>query len=119
MIERATIQEMFDDMRVDPKVRWNIDDMCLWGYFFTDHDESKLLEAAKKIETLGYRVVDLWQSDLDEDDPQLFWLHVEKKERHTVDSLHRRNQELYRLADEWGLESYDGMDVGPVEMPGD
>jgi hypothetical protein len=115
MIERADLQEMFDSMRVHANAHWSIDDVCLWGYFFTDGDESNLREAAHKLEALGYRVVGL---DPDEDDPDLLWLHVEKEERHTVDSLQSRNEELYRLADEWGLESYDGMDVGPVENTG-
>lgn len=38
---------------------------------------------------------------------------TEREEHHTVDTLDRRNAELYLLADELGLESYDGMDVGP------
>jgi len=37
------------------------------------------------------------------------------EEQHTVDGLNARNQELYRFAKEFKLESYDGMDVGPVE----
>jgi len=34
-------------------------------------------------------------------------------------SLHERNQEFYALADRFGIESYDGMDVGAVEDGGD
>ena len=54
-----------------------------------------------------------------EDDNQgLLFLHVEREERHTVESLYARNQDLYRFAAEFGLESYDGMDVGPIENRG-
>jgi hypothetical protein len=39
----------------------------------------------------------------------------EKVEKHTVDTLHARNQEFYKFAEEHQLESYDGMDVGPAQ----
>ena len=48
-------------------------------------------------------------------DPDLWWLHVEKTEVHTPDSLHERNQALYRFAEEHGLDAYDGMDVGAID----
>ena len=48
-------------------------------------------------------------------DPDLWWLHVEKTEIHTPDSLDQRNQALYRFAAEHGLDAYDGMDVGVIE----
>jgi hypothetical protein len=44
-------------------------------------------------------------------------LHVEKVETHTVDSLDARNGELDALASKHDLQSYDGMDVGPVTQP--
>jgi hypothetical protein len=42
-------------------------------------------------------------------------LHVERVEAHTPQTLFARNAEFYLLADEFEVESYDGMDVGPVE----
>jgi len=96
------------------KTKWSIDDVCLWGYFFTDHDRAWLSVAATALERMGYRVVGFLEPTPQDDDQSLLFLHVEKKERHTVESLDARNQELYRFADEFGLESYGGMDVGPV-----
>ena len=45
----------------------------------------------------------------------MYWLHVEKIETHTPMSLDGRNDELYKLAHEFGIDTYDGMDIGPVE----
>ena len=115
MITRDDLQDMFDSARANAK--WSIDDVCLWGYFFTDQDRNKLSFVAPVLESMGYRVVDLYESDTDDDDEILFFLHVEREESHTVESLHARNQELYRFADEFGLDSYDGMDAGPVDDP--
>ena len=112
MITRDDLQDMFDSARANAK--WSIDDVCLWGYFFTDPDRDKLSSAAPVLEKMRYRVVDLYESDSDDDEQSLFFLHVEREESHTVESLDARNQELYRFADEFGLESYDGMDVGPM-----
>src|SRR6266567_263717 len=111
MISRDQLQEMFDAMR--GKAKWNIDDVCLWGYFFTDHDRERLLASAPALERMGYKVVGLLGPTPEDDDQSLLLLHVEREERHTVDSLDARNRELYRFAEEFGLESYDGMDVGP------
>jgi hypothetical protein len=36
-------------------------------------------------------------------------------EAHSPDTLHKRNKELYQLADKFDAE-YDGMDVGPVTI---
>lgn len=113
MITRDDLQEMFDSTRA--KAKWSIDDVCLWGYFFTDHDRDKLLSAAPVLEKMGYRVVGFLEPTPEDDDQNLLFLHVEREELHTVGSLDARNQELYRFADEFGLESYDGMDVGPID----
>jgi hypothetical protein len=65
----------------------------------------------------GYRVVDIHTGDKDSpSDSDVWWLHVEKIEVHTVATLGGRNRAFYRLAESLGLDSYDGMDVGPVEQ---
>lgn len=113
MITRDQLQDLFDNTRA--KAKWSIDGVCLWGYFFTDHDRSKLLAAAPALEQMGYRFVGLLVPPPAEDGAsEVIFLHVEREEQHTVDSLHARNQELYRFAEEHGIEAYDGMDVGPV-----
>lgn len=93
---------------------WHMDGDMVWGYFFTDSDRSVLEHAAKKLESQGYRFVDLFQPE-DEGEPlPYYFLHVEKIETHDVDSLYQRNTELETFARENGLDTYDGMDVGPV-----
>jgi hypothetical protein len=94
---------------------WNLDGDMVWGYFFTDSNASVLEYAAKKLESQGYSFVNLFQP---EDEGKLlpyYILHVEKIETHGVDSLYQRNTELEAFARENGLDTYDGMDVGPVE----
>jgi hypothetical protein len=89
----------------------------LWGYFFTHHEPSKLERAARILREKSYRVVKVYLSDKkDPDEPDMYWLHVEKIETHTPETLDERNNEFYILPHELGLDSYDGMDVGPVEQ---
>ncbi len=85
----------------------------LWGYFFTNHDPSKLELAKEALVSKGYRFVSIHRSDK-ESESGLFWLHVEKIEQHTPASLDKRNDELYIFAHQIGLDTYDGMDVGLV-----
>jgi hypothetical protein len=107
-ISLSQLEEMFSNMRV--KSGWDTEAELLWGYFFTDRDERKLEPLAEHLARLGYRVVNIYPTD----DRTTNFLHVEKVERHTPLSLHERNGEFYDLAARFGLESYDGMDVGPV-----
>jgi len=113
MITRDSLVEMFDNMAKNTP--WDLSKPVLWGYFFTDASRQKLQHAAPLLEKQGYRIVDIYLSDKEEPkEPDLWWLHVEKVEVHTPDTLDQRNQLLYQFADEQGIDAYDGMDVGPA-----
>jgi len=107
MFEKSQLIEMFEDMRA--RAPWDVDSDLLWGYFFSGDDRDALCRLSEKLVSLDYRLVEI---RTDENQPG-FWLHVEKVETHSADSLHERNQELYRMADEHCV-TYDGMDVGTV-----
>jgi hypothetical protein len=111
MITPQALGEMFGNMRA--KTKWNIDGDLLWGYFFFDRRQEKLRLLGQELQKSGYRLVNLYPSD----DRSTYVLHVEKIEHHTPQTLHARNQEFYRLAEQNGIDSYDGMDVGPVLQP--
>jgi hypothetical protein len=108
MIELEKLENMFSEMRV--KTKWNVDGPMLWGYFFTDRSAEKLERAATILVAQGYRLVGIREDD----DGSTQWLHVERVEIHSPQSLFARNEGLYKLAAELGLDSYDGMDVGPA-----
>ena len=103
------LEEMFARMRRETK--WDIDGDMLWGYFFTDPDRKKLERIGEQLGREGYRVVDIYEAD----DRSTLVLHVERVERHTPQTLDARNAELYHRAEQFGLQSYDGMDVGPAK----
>jgi hypothetical protein len=107
MIKKSQLIEMFEGMRA--QAPWDVDSDLLWGYFFTGRDRKKLDQLANKLVSLGYRLVDLRPDEK----KRGFWLHVEKVETHSPDTLHERNQKFYRMADQYGVD-YDGMDVGPT-----
>jgi len=102
------MEEMFANMRAQTK--WDVDGELLWGYFFTDPDTNLLERASERLTTSGYRLVQIYPTD----DKSTYVLHVERIEKHTPQTLQIRNGEFEKLAAEFGLESYDGMDVGPV-----
>jgi len=111
VITLEKLQEMFTNMRREAP--WDVEGDLLWGYFFTDPDPKKLQPVAERLSAAGYRIVKLYPTD----DGSTHFLHVERVETHSPESLHARNAEFYALASEFGIESYDGMDVGPVEPP--
>lgn len=107
------LDEMFTN--IAENTDWDISGNMLWGYFFTHSEPAKLEKAKEILLSKGYRFVEIYLSDKDEqDEPDKFWLHVEKVETHSPNSLDERNNELYIFANEFGLDSYDGMDIGPV-----
>ena len=108
MIPKSQLVEMFDGMRAEAP--WDVDSDLVWGYFFTGPKETALKRLADKLVEMGNRLV---QIRPDEKGPY-FWLHVEKVETHSPDTLDARNHEFYEMAEQYGV-TYDGMDVGPVE----
>jgi hypothetical protein len=112
MIELPQLQEMFDDIATRSK--WDMNQPMLWGYFFTDRSRRKLESVVPELEKLGYRFVEIFEPELDEVREPYLFLHVEKEEVHSPISLHTRNTELYAFAETHRLDTYDGMDVGPI-----
>jgi Regulator of ribonuclease activity B len=108
-IPLAQLEEMFADMR--RKTRWNMDGPLLWGYFFIDSSQDRLAELSNRLTADGYKFVEIRQAG---DSSILKQLHVEKVEVHSPATLHARNAQLYALASQFGIASYDGMDVGPT-----
>jgi hypothetical protein len=91
----------------------------LWGYFFTNPTRQPLDSVTGELAQMGYRVVKIYLSDKKQPtDPDLWWLHVERVEVHSVSSLDKRNIELTDFANRHSLASYDGMDVGPAHARG-
>ena len=68
-------------------------------------------KAADHLAKTGYRVVDIVKMD----EAGTNRLHVEKEETHDPKSLTLRNAQLTKFAALFGLDSYDGMDVGPID----
>lgn len=113
MMTKEEVAELFADMKKNAP--WDSSKPLLWGYFFADPSRDKLAAAAPLFKAKGYQIVGIYDAKPQEPGaPALCWLHIEKVEKHTADSLHARNQEFYRFAEEQQIETYDGMDVGPA-----
>lgn len=120
MITKEMLQDFFNQtrkLRDEKKVRFDIDAVCRWSYFFVDRDEAKLAKLGRSLERDGYENVGFLEPSPDNDKGETIFLRADRIERHTVESLHAKNLELYELAERFGVESYDGMDVGAVDGP--
>ena len=114
--KRITIESLYDMFaNIKKETDWNTSGNMLWGYFFTHSEPQKLEQAKAVLISKGYKFVGIYLSEKNEpNDPDMFWLHVEKIETHSPESLDKRNDELYILAHKLGIDSYDGMDIGPL-----
>ena len=112
------LEAMFGN--IAEKSDWDLSGKMLWGYFFTHHEPKALEPLRNELVANGYRFVELYQSRKnDQDGPPLWWLHVEREEIHTPQSLDQRNDTLYLLAARLGVDSYDGMDMEPIKKQGE
>jgi hypothetical protein len=101
-------EQAFENMRA--KTKWNLQEDMLWGFFFTNPTKEPLEPVARLLEGMDYTFVNIYLDDAKEN----WWLHVEKIETHTADSLTSREEELSEIAARENLGSYDGWDVGPI-----
>ena len=112
MIDLKQIQEMFAN--VTDNAGWDLGQPMEWGYFFTDRKRAKLEAALRELQKDGFQFVDIFIPQLEKGEEDYFFLHVVKVDVHTPESLLEQNAALYALAEKHGLDSYDGMDVGPI-----
>jgi hypothetical protein len=113
-IQLEQIEEMFS--AINKNTDWDMSGAMLWGYFFTHNELDKLEEVKEILVSEGYDFVSISVSEKENpNDPDIYWLHVEKPEVHTPISLDQRNNEFYIFSQKHGLDSYDGMDVGPID----
>lgn len=120
MISRDMIENLFArtrSLRAEGRVSWDVDATCRWSFFFVDSDREKLLSAAQYLEARGYEFMGTLDPTPDDDDQETIYLRVDRIEKHTVDTLLSRNEELYEIARRFDLVDYDGMDCGAIEGP--
>ena len=106
-ISQAQIDAMFANMRAHAP--WDVEGPLLWSFFFLDADKSKLQSAGADLAAQGYRFVDVSSTRA----ADRFRLRVERVEVLTPVTLYSRDIELEALARKFGIQSYDGFDVGP------
>lgn len=112
-IARETIERMFDDIR--HRHRWNADEPLLWGYFFIGRTSEELERAARLLVESGYKLVGVFLEQKERpDQSDRWWLHIERVEHHSIDTLIERNAHFNAFAEANHLICYDGMDVGPA-----
>ncbi|NIK43817.1 ribonuclease E inhibitor RraB [Xanthomonas arboricola] len=114
-IALSALKQMFEHIRSETD--WNLDGPLRWEYFFADPAQQPLQHLAEQLTGDGYRVIDIFLGERDEDDgddEESYFLHVDKLEQHTIESLNQRNAQFDALAKRFHVAAYDGMDVGPA-----
>ena len=106
----SALQWLFDSLK---QVGWDMSSPHAWRYSFTHSSKEPLERAGQLLESEGYEFVIIdfiaKPSAYDRD----WWrLQVEKVEKHSVRSLDARVLALYRFAEDNGLHSFDGVEVG-------
>lgn len=119
MITLPQLEEFFEATRQtyeSGSSTWRVDDECRWSYFFVDTDREKLMPVATPLASQGYEFIGTLEPEPDDVNP-VFYLRMDRIQRHSPVSLNKLNRELYVIAEQFGVESYDGMDVGAVDGP--
>ncbi|NJM52602.1 MAG: ribonuclease E inhibitor RraB [Blastocatellia bacterium] len=108
------IREIFADAQREDN--WKTDELMLYSYYFVDKDVDKLEKLGHKLDANGYDFVDIFELGDEETGKSTgeYLLHIDKIETHTPESLARRNLEFQTLAEEVGIETYDGWEFGQI-----
>ena len=118
MITKEQLEDLFQrtrNLHKEGRASWDIDRVCRWSFFFVDRDREKLIRLGKHLEQLQFEFVGFLEPGPEDDDQETIYLRVDKVEKHTVSSLLARNDEFYKLAEQFQVADYDGMDVGAVD----
>ena len=108
------INEIFNEAKQEDN--WNLDEPHLFTYYFVDTDVDKLEKLGNHLQEQGYDFIDVFELGDEETEKPTgeFLLHIDKEEVHTPESLAQRNVEFSKLAEEYGVETYDGWEFGEV-----
>ena len=109
MVSRAVVQSFFDDLRTRGE---SLTRPMRWAFYFCDHRREPLERLVPTLVELGFTNVEIWDPDPTNDDQTLMFLQLEIVEVATADSLFDRCERLRRIGEEYGVESFDGFDVG-------
>lgn len=106
------IKEIFAEAKREDN--WNTDEAMLYSYYFVDKDADKLDGLGVALEEKDFDYIGVYELGDDETDESTgeFLLHIDKVEQHTPESLAQRNVEFQKLADEYGIQTYDGWEFG-------
>lgn len=89
---------------------WDLNDDMLWGYYFINGSKFPLVLISWFLPVFGYRTVDITERK----ENKMWWLHSERIQTNTLDSLSTRDVRFQRLAKLAFNSDYDGWDVGPT-----
>jgi regulator of RNase E activity RraB len=108
------IREIFAEAKQEDN--WNLDEPHLFTYYFVDADVDKLEKLGNHLQSQGYDFIDVFELGDEETEKPTgeYLLHIDREEVHTPESLAERNVEFSRLAEEFGVETYDGWEFGQV-----
>ena len=108
-ISKSQLEDMFRAMK---NGGMNPNNELVWSYYFIDKDTLNLHNLANKLVAGGYTFVAIINIEGDGGPTNEFRLHMSKVEKHSVESLHQRNSQFYKLCESLGVMEYDGMEVG-------
>ncbi|MFD1121793.1 hypothetical protein ACFQ2T_04710 [Methylophilus flavus] len=89
------LNQMFENMRSNPGYKkWNINGNLLWGYFLQTPTQKNFKQLLNTSQRMAIALLIFTRQTI----RKLFFLHVEKIEHHSPESLNERNHEFYKLA---------------------
>ena len=108
------IREIFAEAKREDN--WKTDEIMLYSFYFVDKSVEKLEKLGLKLESEGYDFVDIFQLGDEETEKPTgeYLLHIDKIETHTPESVAQRNVEFQKLANDFGIETYDGWEFGEI-----
>ncbi len=108
------IKKIFDE--AEQEDNWKVDEPMLYSFYFVDKDPEKLEKLGEHLDKQDYDFVGIFELGDEETEESTgeYMLHIDKIETFTPESLARVNVEFSKLAEEFGVETYDGWEFGEI-----
>lgn len=106
---RGQIESMFQKLLEEEG--WDsFRSFMLFSYYFQDEDPAKLELLLKQLYREGYELVAICRKR----NSAFYMMKVDQIEKHTVESLFKRNKYLAEVAGQYDIGSYDGWKMGLI-----
>ena len=108
------IKEIFAE--AEREDNWNVREPMLYSFYFIDQDPERLEKLGDHLDAQGFDFVGIFELGDEETEQSTgeYMLQIDQVGSYTPESLAQKNVDFTKLAEEFGIDSYEGWEFGEL-----